>query len=123
MLAAQIFLGKKPYGLIKIPKFNLMAWQTSENHPTCRAHFPNNLKRGSPIKGNETAQRYSAEGLALSNLGLLLQSSQITIPLRFQLLHTDTICWVLSSPSKKPKSRVLSVHFVQAVFPVFENMI
>lgn len=28
MLAAQIFLGKRPYGLIKMTKFNLMAWQT-----------------------------------------------------------------------------------------------
>lgn len=28
MLAAQIFLGENPYGLIKIPKFNLMACQT-----------------------------------------------------------------------------------------------
>lgn len=71
-------------------------------------------------------------GFCLSNPGMLLHSSQIMTPLWFQLLHTDTVCWVQPSPSKKTpqnikktqlktptKSPVLSAHFVQAVFPVF----
>jgi len=79
MLAAQIFLGKNPHGLIKTPKFNLMAWKTSENQPVCRAHFSDNLNQSSPIEGNETAQWYSPEGLAHAILSLRFRTASFIL--------------------------------------------